>query len=54
MFDGSNPIKIFVGGIIAIGLVAAVGLHAGPLANLTNSAGTASKGLLHTAETGNS
>jgi hypothetical protein len=51
MFQG-NPVKIFVGGIVVIGLVAAVGLHAGPLANLTNSAGTASKGLLATAETG--
>lgn len=51
MFQG-NPLKVFIGGVVAIGLIAAVGLHAGPLANLTAKAGTAGQGLIGTAETG--
>lgn len=44
--------KTFVAGIVAIGLVTAFGLHASGLSNLTRAGGTASRGLLRTAETG--
>lgn len=39
----------FVAGVVAIGLVTAIGLHASGLANVTKSAGSASSGLLNTA-----
>jgi len=48
----SDTLKLFIGGVVAIGLVTAFGLHASGLANLTKSAGTAGQGLLGTAETG--
>jgi len=44
--------KTFIAGIVAIGLVTAVGLHATGLANVSTSVGKASQGLLGTAETG--
>lgn len=49
MQDG---LKLFIGGVVAIGLVTAFGLHASGLASLTSSAGKAGQGLLGTAETG--
>lgn len=48
----SDTVKLFFAGIVAIGLVTAIGLHATGLANVTKSAGTAGAGLLNTAETG--
>jgi hypothetical protein len=45
--------KTFVVGVVAIGLVTAFGLHASSLGTLATKTGTASSGLLHTAETGN-
>lgn len=45
-------IKTFVSGIVVIGLVTAVGLHAAGLAKVTTSAGTAGSGLLHTSISG--
>jgi hypothetical protein len=53
MRDGSLG-KIFIGGIVVIGLVTAVGLHAEGLSQVTSKAGTASQGLLSTAESGKS
>lgn len=44
--------KIFVTGVVAIGLVTAFGLHSTGLAQVGSSAGTAASGLLRTAETG--
>jgi len=44
--------KTFVAGIVAIGLVTAFGLHASGLSQLAKSGGSASQGLLRTAETG--
>jgi hypothetical protein len=42
-------LKTFVSGVVVIGLVTAIGLHATGLAKATSSAGTASSGLLNTA-----
>lgn len=47
-----DALKLFLAGVVAIGLVTAFGLHATGLASLTKSAGTAGQGLLGTAETG--
>lgn len=47
-------LKVFIGGVVVVALVSAVGMHASGLANVTSKAGTAGSGLLHTAETGNS
>jgi hypothetical protein len=44
--------KTFVSGVVVIGLVTAVGLHAGGLAKVSTSGGKAASGLLHTAEKG--
>jgi hypothetical protein len=44
--------KTFIGGVVVIGLVTAVGLHATGLANVIGKTGTAGSGLLHTAESG--
>jgi hypothetical protein len=44
--------KVFVSGIVVIGLVTAFGLHATGLARLTQAGGRAGSGLLNTAERG--
>ena len=44
--------KLFLGGVVAIGLVTAFGLHATGLAKLATAGGKAGSGLLGTAETG--
>lgn len=49
MKDG---VKLVIGGVIAIGLVTAFGLHAKQLAALPKPTGQAFSGALHTAETG--
>jgi hypothetical protein len=41
-----------IAGLIAIGLITAVGLHSTQLAKLAPPVGKAGSGLLHTAETG--
>jgi hypothetical protein len=43
---------LFISGVVGIGLVTALGLHASGLANLSKSAGSAGQGLIGTAETG--
>lgn len=50
MKDG---MKMVIGGVIAIGMVTAFGLHAKQLAQLPKPTGQAFSGVLHTAETGN-
>lgn len=45
-------VKTFVSGIVVIGLVTAVGLHATGLAKVTTATGSASSGLLHTSISG--
>jgi hypothetical protein len=47
-----DAFKTFVGGVVVIGLISAVGLHATGLANVTKTAGSAGQGLIGTAETG--
>lgn len=49
MKDG---VKLVIGGIVAIGLVTAFGLHASQLAQLPKPTGQAFSGVLSTAETG--
>jgi hypothetical protein len=49
MKDG---VKLAIGGVIAIGLVTAFGLHARQLAMLPRPTGRAASGVLGTAETG--
>lgn len=49
MKDG---IKVLIAGIIGIGLVTAIGLHAQQLAQLPKPTGQALSGVLGTAETG--
>jgi hypothetical protein len=44
--------KAFVSGIVVIGLVSAVGMHAGGLAKVTKAGGSAGQGLLRTSMTG--
>jgi hypothetical protein len=44
--------KTFVSGVVVIGLITAVGLHATGLAQVGSSAGNAGQGLLGTAEKG--
>lgn len=46
--------KLFIGGVVVIGIITAVGMHATGLANVGAKAGTAGQGLLSTAETGKS
>lgn len=48
----SDTAKLFIAGVVAIGLVTAFGLHASGLAQVASSAGSAGQGLLGTAETG--
>lgn len=45
-------VKTFVSGVVVIGLVTAVGLHATGLAKVTQTSGTAASGLLHTSISG--
>lgn len=45
-------IKTGVAGVVAIGLVAAFGIHAAGLTQLTKAGGTASQGIIGTAEKG--
>jgi hypothetical protein len=47
-----NTVDKFVTGVIAIGLVTAFALHASSLSTLVKTTGTASQGLLGTAESG--
>jgi len=47
-----DALKLFITGVVTIGLITAFGLHAQGLANLTKSAGSAGQGLLGTAESG--
>lgn len=47
-----DVIKLFIGGVVAVALVTAFGLHAKGLAQFTQSAGKAGQGLIGTAETG--
>jgi hypothetical protein len=47
-----DAVKTFVAGVVAIGLIAAVGLHASGLGTVVGKAGTAGQGLLGTAEKG--
>lgn len=47
-----DALKLFLAGVVGIGLVTAFGLHASGLSSLTSSAGKAGQGLLGTAETG--
>jgi hypothetical protein len=50
----SDTLKLFIAGVVGIGLVTAFGLHASGLASVTKSAGQAGQGLIGTAETGKS
>jgi hypothetical protein len=47
-----DTIEKFITGVVAIGLITAIGLHAAGLAKFTQSAGQAGSGLIHTAEKG--
>jgi hypothetical protein len=47
-----DVLKAFVSGVVVIGLVTAVGLHGSALGSFIKSAGTASSGVLNTAEKG--
>lgn len=47
-----DMIKTFIGGVVVIGIITAVGLHAAGLAQVGTSAGKAGQGLLNTAEQG--
>jgi len=47
-----DTVKTFVAGVVAIGLIAAVGLHASGLGTVVGKAGTAGSSLLSTAEKG--
>lgn len=47
-----DMVKTFISGVVVIGIITAVGLHAAGLAQVTNSAGTTGQGLLNTAEKG--
>jgi hypothetical protein len=48
----SDTFKLFIAGVVTIGLVTAIGLHAAGLGTVTQKAGTAGSGLLGTAEKG--
>ena len=47
-----DMLKAFIGGVVVIGLVTAIGLHGKGLAQVGTSAGKAGTGLLSTAEKG--
>jgi hypothetical protein len=47
-----DTLKVFVAGVVAIGLVAAAGVHASGLTNLTRVGFKGGSGLLQTAENG--
>jgi hypothetical protein len=47
-----DNVKVFVAGVVAIGLVTAFGLHASGLTGLTRVGGKAASGVLNTAERG--
>lgn len=47
-----DNVKVFVAGVVAIGLVTAFGLHASGLTGLTRVGGKAASGVLNTAEKG--
>lgn len=47
-----DVVKLFIGGVVAIALITAFGLHAQGLSQLAGSAGKAGQGLIGTAETG--
>lgn len=48
-----DAVKLFVSGIVLIGLATAVGLHGSGIATALKAGGTAGQGFLATAETGN-
>jgi hypothetical protein len=48
-----DALKLFVSGVVLIGLATAVGLHGTGIASALKAGGTAGQGLLGTAETGN-
>ena len=48
-----DALKIFVSGVVVIGLATAVGLHGTGIASALKAGGSAGQGLLRTAETGN-
>lgn len=47
-----DPIEKFITGVVAIGLVTAIGLHAAQLSTLTKQVGSTGSGLMNTAEKG--
>jgi len=47
-----DMIKTFISGVVVIGIITAVGLHASGLAQVGASGGKAASGLLDTAEKG--
>jgi hypothetical protein len=47
-----DSVKLVIGGVVAIGLVTAFGLHSRQLALLPKPSGQALSGVLSTAETG--
>lgn len=47
-----DTFRVFVGGVVVIGLVTALGLHASGLAKLPKPTGQAVSGVLNTAEKG--
>lgn len=47
-----DTIEKFITGVVAIGLITAIGLHAAGLAKVTQAGGQAGSGLIHTAEKG--
>jgi hypothetical protein len=48
----NETLKLVIGGVVAIGLVTAFGLHAAQLSKLPKPTGQAFSGVLNTAETG--
>lgn len=49
-----DSVKLIIGGVVAVGLVTAFGLHSRQLASLPKPTGQAFSGVLGTAETGKS
>lgn len=47
-----DAFKTFIAGVVAIGLVGAVGLHAKDLGTFSENLGTAGQGLIKTAQAG--
>lgn len=47
-----DSVKLVIGGVVAVGLITAFGLHSRQLAQLPKPTGQAFSGVLSTAETG--